>query len=602
MKKFIRISLFNTKLLFVLLAFSFFNFTFSQSVNSPEITSKEIYEHIKFLASDELEGRMTGSEQIRKAADYIKKEFEKAGLQPVFNGSYFQEFPFISKLELGDNQLSFSGRQSNSVVVQEDFIPISFTDNVSVEGELVFAGFGISSSELNYDDYSNIDVKDKIVIVFRNNPEMNDPNSKFNRLASFRIKTTVARDKGAKGIIFVNTSDKKDDDNLVNLRYDGAGKVKDIAAVQVKRSVIENLLSSHGKSLDELEKQITETKQPASFLINGIRVKIQSSVNEIESKCINVGGILKGNDPKLSNEYFVFGAHFDHLGWGNFNSLYQGEPQIHNGADDNASGTTGLLELSEKFASIKDNLKRSIIFFAFSGEEMGLLGSNYLVNNFPVPIENVVSMFNMDMIGRLNENSLIVYGTGTSSNWKDILNEKNKYDFKLTFNDEGFGPSDHSSFYGKKIPVLFFFTGTHSDYHRPSDDFDKINSEGQEKVLKYIFDVSEQVINKEEKPDYIAVERKDTGRMNAPRVWIGTIPDFAGEVAGYKLSGVSEGSPAALAGLKGGDVIIKFGENKISNLYDFTYAIGNYKPGDKVKVIVKRGEEEKEFELELKAR
>ena len=602
MKNFIRISLFNTKLLFVLLAFSFFNFTFSQSVDSPEITSKEIYEHIKFLASDELEGRMTGSEQIRKAADYIKKEFEKAGLQPVFNGSYFQEFPFISKLELGDNQLSFSGRQINSVVVQEDFIPISFTDNVSVEGDLVFAGFGISSSELNYDDYSNIDVKDKIVIVFRNNPEMNDPNSKFNRLASFRIKTTVARDKGAKGIIFVNTSDKKDDDNLVNLRYDGAGKVKDIAAVQVKRSVIENLLSAHGKSLDELEKQITETKQPASFLIDGMKVKIQSSVNEIESKCINVGGILKGNDPKLSNEYFVFGAHFDHLGWGNSNSLYQGEPQIHNGADDNASGTTGLLELSEKFASIKDNLKRSIIFFAFSGEEMGLLGSNYLVNNFPVPIENVVSMFNMDMIGRLKENSLMVYGTGTSSHWKDILNEKNKYDFKLTFNDEGFGPSDHSSFYGKKIPVLFFFTGTHSDYHRPSDDFDKINSEGQEKVLKYIFDVSEQVINKEEKPDYIAVERKDTGRMNAPRVWIGTIPDFAGEVAGYKLSGVSEGSPAALAGLKGGDVIIKFGENKISNLYDFTYAIGNYKPGDKVKVIVKRGEEEKEFELELKAR
>lgn len=602
MKNFIQISLLNKKILLVLFAHSFFNFTFCQSVDSQEITSKEIYEHIKFLASDELEGRMTGTEQIKKAAEYIKNEFQKAGLQPVFNGSYFQEFPFISKLEMGKNELSYFGSQSNSLVVKEDFIPISFTDNISIEGDLVFAGFGISSSELNYDDYSNIDVKDKIVVVFRNNPEMNDPNSKFNRLASFRIKTTVARNKGAKGIMFVNTSDKKDDDNLINLRYDGAGKVKEIAAVQVKRKVIENLLMLSGKSLDDLEKQIIETKQPNSFLIDGIKVKIQTSVNEIESKCINVGGLLKGNDPKLSNEYLVIGAHFDHLGWGSSNSLHQGEPEIHNGADDNASGTTGLLELSEKFASIKNNLKRSIIFFAFSGEEMGLLGSNYLVNNFPVPIENVVSMFNMDMIGRLKENSLMVYGTGTSSNWRDVLNEKNQYDLKLTFNDDGFGPSDHSSFYGKKIPVLFFFTGTHSDYHRPSDDYDKINSEGQERILKYIFDVSQQVINNEVRPNYIAVERKDTGRMNAPRVWVGTIPDFAGEVTGYKLSGVSEGSPAALAGLKGGDIIIKFGENKITNLYDFTYTIGNYKPGDKVKVIVKRGEEEKEFELELKAK
>jgi membrane-associated protease RseP (regulator of RpoE activity) len=208
----------------------------------------------------------------------------------------------------------------------------------------------------------------------------------------------------------------------------------------------------------------------------------------------------------------------------------------------------------------------------------------------------------MDMIGRLKENNLIVHGTGTSSNWKNILNENNKYELKLSFNDEGFGPSDHAAFYGKKIPVLFFFTGTHSDYHRPSDDIEKINSEGQERVLKFISNVSDVVINSDQRPDYISVERKDAGRVTASRIWIGTIPDFAGEVAGYKLSGVSEGSPAALAGLKGGDIIVKFGDNKISNLYDFTYAISNYKPGDKVKVVVKRGEEEKEFELELKAR
>lgn len=578
------------------------NFSYCQKADSPEITSVEILEHIKFFASDELEGRMTGSEKIKQAADYIKKEFEKAGLEPVFNGSYFQEFPFISKLELGSNSFSVVAKTQEEFSLSKDFTPISFSDNISVEGELVFAGFGISSTDLNYDDYQGIDVKDKIVVVFRNNPEMNDQNSKFNRFASFRVKTSVARDKGAKAIIFINTSEKKDDDNLVSLRYDGAGKVRGISAIHTKRNIIEKILQSFDKSLDELEKQIVENKKPNSFLIEGIKVKIQTEVKEVESKCINVGGLLRGSEPNFENEYLVIGAHYDHLGWGGSNSLHQGEPQIHNGADDNASGTTGLLELSEKFASIRNNLKRSIIFFAFSGEEMGLLGSSYLVKNFPVPIENVVSMFNMDMIGRLKENSLIVNGTGTSSIWKNILNEKNQYDFKLSFNDEGFGPSDHAAFYGMKIPVLFFFTGTHNDYHKPSDDYDKINPEGQEKVLKYIFDVAEIVLNNETKPDYISVERKDTGRMTASRVWIGTIPDFAGEVAGYKISGVSEGSPAALAGLKGGDVIIKFGENKISNLYDFTYAIGNYKPGDKVKVVVKRGEEEKEFEMELKSR
>ncbi|MCS7053097.1 MAG: M28 family peptidase [Ignavibacterium sp.] len=585
-------------LLFILF---YLNLNYCQTVDSKEITSSEIYDHIKFLASDELEGRMTGSEQIRKAANYIKSEFEKAGLEPIFNGSYFQEFPFIAKLELGENEIQLS-TTNQPLNLNTDFIPLSFTDNLSVEGELVFAGFGISAPDLNYDDYSDIDVKDKIVIVLRNHPEMNEQNSKFNRLSTFRLKTTIARDKGAKAIIFVNNSDKKDDDNLVNLRYDGAGKVKGIVAAQVKRKFIDEILNSFNKSLDQLEQQIVETKKPISFNLIGKKVKIKTEVKEVESKCYNVGGILKGNDPKLKNEYLVIGAHYDHLGWGDFGSLHQGEPQIHNGADDNASGTVGLLELSEKFASIKDEIKRSIIFFAFSGEEMGLLGSSYLVNNFPVPIENVVAMFNMDMIGRLKENNLIIYGTGTSSIWKDILNDKNNFNFKLSFNDEGFGPSDHSAFYGKKIPVLFFFTGTHSDYHRPSDDYEKINTEAQEKILKYIFEVAKNTINREDKPNYIAVERKDSGRMTATRVWIGTIPDFAGEANGYKISGVSEGSPAAIAGLKAGDIIIKFGDNKISNLYDFTYAMGNYKPGDKVKVVVKRGEEEKEFELELKAR
>ncbi|WP_337871813.1 M28 family peptidase [Ignavibacterium sp.] len=588
------------KLIFIFFL-SFQVISFTQSVDSPEISTAEIFEHIKYLASDELEGRFTGTEQCRIAAEYIAKEFEKAGLEPAFNGSYFQQFPFISDIQLGKNSFEIISKEKFSLEVEKDFIPLPFSDNLEVEGKLVFAGFGISSKDNNYDDYEGIDVKGKILVVFRNHPDMNSPHSPFDQLAGLRFKATVARDKGAAAIIFINTSDKKDDDKLYKLEYDGAAKIKGIAVVHMQRDVLQKLLTQMKMDIEEIEKQIVDNKKPNSSELNAT-AKLKTEVNEIESISWNVGGLLRGTDKELLNEYLVIGAHFDHLGWGKQNSLYQGEPMIHNGADDNASGTTGVLELAEKFASEKNSLKRSILFFAFSGEEIGLLGSNYLVNHFPVPIENVITMINMDMIGRLKDSSLIVYGTGTSSHWKALLNEKNSSGFKLTFNDDGFGPSDHSSFYGKKIPVLFFFTGTHSDYHRPSDDYEKINSEGQKNILMYIHSVATEIVNRDIKPDYLAVERKDTGRMTGSRVWIGTIPDFAGEVDGYKLGGVTEGSPAALAGLKAGDIIIKFGEKKISNIYDFTYAIGNYKPGDKVKVVVKRAEEEIEVELELKAR
>jgi len=583
------------KLFFILLSLT--GIIFAQN-NNPEITSDEIFHHISYLASDELEGRMTGTPELYKAADYLKKEFESYGLKPFYDGSYFQEFPFIKKIELGkNNNLTISREKETITVSQKEYTPLPYSDNLDVKGELVFAGYGISAKDLNYDDYANIDAKDKIVIVFRNQPDTKNPHSKFDQYSSLRYKTTNARDKGAKGIIFINTNNKTDDP-LIELRYDNAAKISGISAIQIKRNLLNFI------PLNDLQDQIDSTLTPHSFLIEPkITVNISTDVIEEKGKSVNVGAYIEPTNDKYPNEYLVIGAHFDHLGWGEQNSLYVGKPMIHNGADDNASGTVGLLELAEKFSKDKSNLDRKIVFISFSGEELGLLGSAYTVNHFPLPIENAVTMINMDMIGRLNDkNDLIIYGTGTSSIWKSLLDDKNEYDFDLTFNDEGFGPSDQSSFYGKKIPVLFFFTGTHSDYHKPSDDTEKINSKGEEKVLNYVYDIAKAIDNAPAKPDYISVERKETGKMGGTKVYVGTVPDFAGDVDGYKLGGVTDGSPAAKAGLKAGDIIIQFGDKKISNIYDFTYALGDYLPGNKVNVLVKRGAEELKFEIELGSR
>ena len=569
--------------------------------NNPEITAQEIKDHITYLASDELEGRMTGSKQLYIAAEYLKNEFENYGLKPLFGESYFQEYPFMEKLELSDNNsLKVIDNKKNLetiAILNQDFTPLAFSDNLAVSGNLIFAGYGISAKDLNYDDYENINVEEKIVVVFRNHPDMKSPHSKFEQYSSLRYKSTTARDKGAKGIIFINTNDKTDDP-LIELRYDNAAKISGISIVSLKKDILNFI------PLSDLQNEIDSTLSPKSFYVEkNLTISISTEVLEIQGKSVNVGGYINPANDKYKDEYLVIGAHFDHLGWGEQNSLYTGEPAIHNGADDNASGTSGVLELAEKFSSIKDKLDRKIIFIAFSGEELGLLGSSYAANNFPLPIENDIAMINLDMVGRLNDkNDLIVYGTGTSSKWKNILDDKNDYDLNLTFNDEGFGPSDQSSFYGKKVPVLFFFTGTHSDYHKPSDDVDKINPTGEEKVLKYVYDVASSIVNSDTRPDYISVERKDTGKMTGTRVYVGTVPDFAGDVDGYKLGGVTDGSPAAKAGLLAGDIIVQFGDKKISNIYDFTYALGNYVPGDKVNVVIKRGEDKLTLEVELGSR
>lgn len=571
----------------------------AQTDKSAEITAKELKAHLKYLASDDLEGRRTGSKGADAAAEYIAREFKTYGLAPAgTNNSFIQPFEFVSDVTLADgNSITVTtGGVKHSFVVDTDVRPLGFSTSGSVAGQVVFAGYGITAEEKSYDDYAGIDVKGKIVMMLRYNPDPDNQHSEFARYSAIRYKASKAKEMGASGIILVTGPVDADEDNLMKLAFDNSMGNAGIVAVNLTRTAADRILASSGFTIASLQDSINSTLSPRSFELKGTHVDLSVQLMEIRKTGRNVVGMLEGSDPALKNEIVVVGAHYDHLGWGGpgSGSLFPDTIAIHNGADDNGSGTVGLLELAQYFASTRSQLRRSMLFIAFSGEELGLLGSGYFVAHPTVTLDNIVTMVNMDMIGRLHDRKLIVYGTGTSPGFEELATKHNADStFDLRLVKDGFGPSDQSSFYGKNIPVFHFFTDLHSDYHRPSDDYDLINYEGMESVLKYVRAILVDLEKQESRPQYARVEaeRPQAGSGRGIRSYTGTIPDFGEQVEGMKISGVREGSPAANAGMQGGDIIIKFGRIEIKNLYDYTYALGEYKPGDEVEVQVKRGDE-----------
>ncbi|MFA5403864.1 MAG: M28 family peptidase [Ignavibacteria bacterium] len=584
------------KKIIVLILFFSLNYVFAQNdiekVRNNEITKEEIYRHIKYLASDKLEGRYPGTIGGNLAMDYISKEFKTYGLTPFGDSSYIQPVEMITDLRLGNgNKLELIKEgESINYEVEKDWIPLSFTSNGNMNGELVFIGYGITAPDLNYDDYKGIDVTGKIVVIITNSPTSTSTNNTFFQYESLYKKISKARDNKAAGIIVV--TDKYTEDILPKLIYSLASRSSGIPIVKLRREYIENIFSDLRKDFEKIQEKINDKHNPESFVLSGWSVKANINVEQVKAKTGNVLGYIEGNDPILKNEVIVIGAHYDHLGWGGENSLYEGKnKKIHYGADDNASGTTGVLEVAQKLSSNKELLKRSILLICFTGEEEGLIGSSYFTNSSIFSKLNIVTMINMDMIGRMEDNKLIINGTGTSSTWVKELDEiNNNYNFTMSYIPDGFGPSDQSSFYSKNIPVLFFFTGLHPDYHKPSDTYDRINSEGEEKVTKFVYDLSLNIDTAVKKPDFTKVvesteKRRETGPV---KVYVGTIPDFSSNEEGYKISGVKEGSPADKGGMKAGDLMIKFGGKEIKNIYDYTAALGEHKPGEEVEVLVKR--------------
>jgi Zn-dependent M28 family amino/carboxypeptidase len=360
------------------------------------------------------------------------------------------------------------------------------------------------------------------------------------------------------------------------------------------------LLVPSGNSIKNLQTQINKDQKPASFLIAGAQARVATEVKQERRVSANLIGKLAGSDPQLKEQAIIVGAHYDHLGRSSEGALDpEKEGEIRNGADDNASGTAGVLELAQYFAAQNKRPRRSLIFMAFGAEELGLLGSSHYANHPTLPLEQTAAMINMDMIGRMKDSVLVVQGVGTAPQWQPVIERlRPSYPFKMTLKKEGPGPSDHESFYRKNVPVLFFFTNQHEDYHRVTDDAEKINAQDQAHILQLIAQIVEEVADQDSILQFTKAESEQPA-VRGFRVSVGTIPDYAAEVTGMKISGVRQGSPAEKAGLQSGDIIIKFGKFEIKNIYDYTYALGEFLPGQEVPVTAKRDDQTLEFVVKL---
>ncbi|RME54017.1 MAG: M20/M25/M40 family metallo-hydrolase, partial [Deltaproteobacteria bacterium] len=449
------------------------------------ISSAALLRHVAFLADDDLAGRGICTPGLDTAAAYIADAFRSAGLEPAgSSGSYFHSFEATVGVTLtGENHLIVKrGGETLPLELDEDFIPFGFSESGAFHDiEVVFAGYGITDPEQGYDDYAGLDVTGKAVLVLRHEPPRGK-DAGWSHHALFRTKAQNARAHGAAAILIVNDPrshpEGEEEDELVALRQ--GGRIG-ITALHLRERAGAHLLGD--LDLAALQKEIDETRKPASRPLPDLRIDLAVSLERRKCMTKNVVGLLPGN----SDEYVVIGAHYDHLGMGGTSSLATDEkPAIHNGADDNASGVAGMLELARVFAAEGTPPQKNLLFIAFTGEESGLLGSAAFVRETKIPLDRITAMINLDMIGRMRDNRLTIFGVETATAFREIV-ERTTPGLTVTTHGDGYGPSDQTSFYVKKIPVLFYFTGAHRDYHKPSDDVEKINVAGMARVTHAVY-------------------------------------------------------------------------------------------------------------------
>jgi hypothetical protein len=614
----------------------------AQAPAADQAVDARMRKDITFLASDECEGRGVTTKGINLAADYIANEFKQAGLKPAGNeGSYFQPFTMRGPSKLGSpNALVLRGPLGQRIELQQgvDFQVLGLSRSGQLSAPLVFVGYGATAKEIDhgdytgkeidYDDYKGIDVAGKVVLIVRKAPRFENEYVPFDGRSSayhaaLGTKVANAAQHHAAAVLIVNDrGTAQTEDGLMEFGYTSQDYQAELPALQLRRAVVDTILqSSLGRRLLELEQDIDRDLQPRSAALAGWTIHLEVHVSRAGIPVKNVVGVLEGSGP-LAEETVVIGAHYDHLGYGDFGSLARRPTSptppseggaggvrgaIHHGADDNGSGTTALIELARRFGRMQGRPGRRLVFIAFTGEESGLFGSAHYCKEPLFPLADTVAMLNMDMVGRLrpdndsHQDKLIVYGTGSATRFDALLESVNhKYDFKLQKVASGMGPSDQQSFYMKNIPVLFFFTGDHADYHRPSDTADKINVAGMARVADLVENLIVELQSVPERPKYVRVpSTRGPGGMRRGGPRLGIMPEYGDSGEGVLLSGVVEGAAAAKAGLKEGDRIVEMAGKPVKNLEAYMALMAGQKKGEFLEVAILRDGKRMTFKVAL---
>ena len=584
-----------------------------------QASEERLRKDVFYLASDELEGRGPTTQGLVKAADYVADQFKKAGLKPGgVDGTWFQPFPYPANVLDEPARLTLKGPKGQEIELKQgiQFNPLGLSHSGKLTAPVVFAGYGVTSADAKYDDYADVDAADKVVVVLRDTPHFADEQrtGRLKGAASLTRKIANAERHKAAAVLFVNDAESaKAGDDLLDFAFNSvlAARQRSEATVpvlQVRRSVLQTLLTAGAAAdLADLEHDIDHDGKSRSLDLSGWAVSAEVKCHAGNVTLKNVIGVLEGSGP-LADETVVVGAHLDHLGYGGAGGSRLGivkKPEIHHGADDNGSGSTTVMELARRFAAMPDRKGRRIVFMTFSGEELGLEGSKYYCDHPLFPLEETAAMFNLDMVGRLrpgdasHKDNLLVEGAPTGKNFNDLLAAVNrKYDFDLTMKKDSLpANSDHFSFYKKKVPVIFFWTGFHPDYHKPSDTADKINVEGMRKIADLSVDVISDLAT-EKRPEYQTMK---VGALrpggDAPK--LGIVPSYKGDDDGLTVDDLVADGPAAKAGLKGADKIVEIGGKPVKNITTYMEAMAAQKKGDTIDVTVLRDGKKQTIKVKL---
>lgn len=576
--------------------------------------------HVETLASNTLDGRLTGSAGERLAGDYIVSELERIGARPLPGLSDFRlPFEFTAGSRDGGTEASLTWQRdgmSGSAASGPNVVrALSLSDNGLVEAPAVFAGYGIvvpDSQDFGYDSYAGLDVKDKVVLVLRYFPEDADQKTRgiLARYSDLRFKAQAARQRGAKALLVVTGPRSPNAGELVPMASDTAIAGSGIVAASVTGDFVNNVFTAVTDKTIASVQQALDTGNPhvAGFDLPGLTIRVKTAVVREKQQGRNIVAYLPATGPidAVPKPWVALGAHYDHLGHGTSgNSLARKEEtgQIHLGADDNASGTAAVLAIGELLS--KQPRRRHVLLALWSGEEIGLIGSATFAAAPPVPLDQWEAYLNFDMIGRMQDNKLSVQAVGTSTAWPRLLEQANiAAGFDLLVQSDPYQPTDVATFNQAGVPSLAFFTGVHADYHRPTDTPDKIDYEDLDRVVVFAADMTRRLEDVAEPPSFVKVDQPSSGvgSRAGVRVFTGTIPDYTAEVKGLLLGGVIGGGPAEQAGLQKGDVIVEIAGQSIANIYDYTYALDLLKIGQPVKVAYLRAGKRVETELTPAAR